>query len=400
MNNFPTGAQRPATDDARAQRIEAANDLVRRTLAQHGLMPGADGAMPDLPSGQGLMEALGRAFPNGQMLQGGGPQIDLSRFGLPQGGGLPQSLGQRGLPMGRKPTPAIHLPEGAAFRSDIFAGKSGSRAYRTYVPASVGQGAEQGAAGIVLMLHGCTQTPEDFAVGTGMNALAEDHRLVVIYPEQSRGANAQSCWNWFSKGDQRRDRGEPEILAGIVRLAMADHGVDRSRTFAAGLSAGAAMAVILGETYPDLFAAIGAHSGLPFGAASDIPGAFAAMAGTSQQGAAPAATPGTDLRTIVFHGAADGTVHPSNGAAIAARAEAAAAESVQSVETGTTGGRSFSRILTADAGGAILAEHWVIEGLGHAWSGGDAGGSYADPAGPAASAEMIRFFLDAEETSR
>ena len=117
------------------------------------------------------------------------------------------------------------------------------------------------------MLHGCTQTPDDFATGTGMNVLAETHGFIVIYPGQSCGDNAQPCWNWFSHGDQQRGRGEPTILAELTQHVARTHDIQPSLTLVAGLSAGAAMAVILGETYPDVFAAVGAHSGLPYGAA-------------------------------------------------------------------------------------------------------------------------------------
>ena len=352
MFNFNVGALRPAKDGARAQSITAANDLVQRTLAQHGLWPNG-GA--DLPA-----------------------QAPMT--------GLP---GLSGLTAGLRPAAQkLPLPNGAVFSSLSHTGRSGTRNYRVYIPAS----ASGGIAGIVLMLHGCTQTPEDFATGTGMNAQAELHRLVVIYPEQSRGANAQTCWNWFSKGDQRRDRGEPEILAGITRKAMDDHDVPASRVFVAGLSAGAAMAVILGETYPDIFAAVGAHAGLPYGAASDVPSAFAAMAGTVQQTQARTATKG--IRTITFHGTADRTVVPANSAAILRHATGAATNTIETTEKGSANGRNFQRSLTSNSKGQVLTEDWLIDGLGHAWSGGDKAGSYADPSGPDASAEMIRFFLD------
>jgi poly(hydroxyalkanoate) depolymerase family esterase len=354
MLNFKAGALRPAADGARPKHFDAANDLVRQTLSRHGLWAESDGTVTPLND---LMKGL---------------NLPAAWQDMP--GSTPRQ---------------ITLPEGAAFRSETHSGRTGSRAYRHYVPAS----ASEGVNGIVLMLHGCTQTPEDFATGTKMNALAEVHRLVVIYPEQARGANAQTCWNWFSKGDQRRGRGEPEILAGIARTAMAEHGVAAERVFVAGLSAGAAMAVILGETYPDVFAAVGAHSGLPFAAAHDVPSAFAAMAGNLQSAAAPPAA-GT-LRSIVFHGAADRTVHPSNGDEIARRAgNSLGARAIQTTETGAREGRNYRRTLTSDADGTILSEHWVIDGLGHAWSGGNGAGSYADPAGPDASAEMVRFFLD------
>ena len=361
MMNFKAGALRPAQDAACPEALAAANDLVRRTLAQHGLWsePGGAQTPPAQPSLETLMRGLAP---------------------LSKGAGV-----------GPRPAPrTLEIVEGAAFRSETHSGRTGSRAYRHYVPAS----ASEGVAGIVLMLHGCTQTPEDFALGTQMNALAEAHRLVILYPEQSRGANAQTCWNWFSKGDQRRDRGEPEILAGLTRTAMAEHGVPPERVFVAGLSAGAAMAVILGETYPDVFAAVGAHSGLPFGAARDVPSAFAAMAGDLQHASA-APPPARVVPTIAFHGTADRTVHPANGDEIARRAVAApGAQAVETQETGTQGGRGFRRTLGCDAAGRILSEHWVIDGLGHAWSGGSDAGSYADPAGPDASAEMVRFFLE------
>ncbi|WP_050525722.1 extracellular catalytic domain type 1 short-chain-length polyhydroxyalkanoate depolymerase [Pseudorhodobacter aquimaris] len=339
MKRFNAGAWRPAQADARL----AANDLVARTLGQHGLLP---------PSGQGGL--------NGLLAQLGG------------GAAAPV------------------LPEGAVFASDTFTCDAGSRAYRTYIPAP----RSGGVTGVVVMLHGCTQNPEDFAAGTGMNQLADRHGFVLVYPAQSRGGNAQSCWNWFSRGDQKRGRGEPAILAGLTRKICSVHGVGRDATFVAGLSAGAAMAAILGEAYPDVFAAIGAHSGLPVGAAKDVPSAFAAMAGTVTE-AAPAGS-GSTIRTIVFHGTADATVHPSNGDRIVQRALVGGARQViEDRQSGQINGRSYSRIIATDPDGRDMLEHWQITGLGHAWSGGQAAGSYTDTTGPDASAEMIRFFFDA-----
>ncbi len=363
MKRFNVDAPRRATNDAR---LTAANELVQRTLAQHGLLPsrGQD-KMPSMP-----------AFDNMPSM----PSLDsmLSKFAGAQGNAV---------------EPAFNLPNGAEFRTDTFTGKTGSRAYRTYIPAS----AAQGVNGVIMMLHGCTQTPEDFAAGTGMNALAETHGLVIIYPKQSRGDNAQSCWNWFSRGDQRRDRGEPAILAEIAAKVCSEHGVGRDQTFVAGLSAGAAMAVILGETYGDVFAAVGAHSGLPAGAANDVASAFAAMAGNAL---ATDVRPSnqSSVRTIVFHGTADATVHPSNGDAIAQRALAASApQSVEESSTSDVLGRRVTRTVSSDLKGTPMVEHWAIEGQGHAWSGGQSAGSYTDPKGPDASAEMIRFFLNAPD---
>jgi poly(hydroxyalkanoate) depolymerase family esterase len=227
------------------------------------------------------------------------------------------------------------------------------------------------------MLHGCTQDADDFARGTGMNAVAERHGLIVAYPEQGRAENPQACWNWFRPSDQVSGRGEPEVLAGLARALTAEFGTDPARVFAAGLSAGGAMAAILGVTHPEVFRAVGVHSGLPHGAAKDVLSAFAAMRGEAGAGTVPT------VPVIVFHGSADATVAPVNGA----RLFRAAGDTIEA--RGTTGGRSWTRQQS------VSAEHWLIDGAGHAWSGGSTEGSYADAAGPDASAEMVRFFLDA-----
>ena len=243
---------------------------------------------------------------------------------------------------------------------------------------------------LVVMLHGCTQDPDDFARGTRMNALARTQGFLVLYPSQSQRANAQRCWNWFKHNHQARGKGEPAILAGMVRDVIATHDIDPDRVYVAGLSAGGAMAAILGDAYPDLFAAVGVHSGLPTGSATDVQTAFAAMSGGAQplrRGANNGPTP----PTIVFHGDADVTVNVVNGERILAAAGLRAGSEAQ--RASSAAGVPFSRRVYVDGQGAERAEQWTIHGAGHAWSGGDLGGSYTDPRGPDASAEMLRFFL-------
>jgi poly(hydroxyalkanoate) depolymerase family esterase len=289
----------------------------------------------------------------------------------------------------------LRAPEGAAYLARSHTGSTGSRDYRLYVPAA----AAGRARGLVVMLHGCTQTPDDFAVGTGMNRFADEHGFVVAYPHQSTSANQSGCWNWFSPQDQARDLGEPSILAGLTRALVREYDIDAAQVFVAGLSAGGAMAAILVATYPDLFRAAGIHSGLAHGAASDLVSAFAAMRGTPVppgmgQRKPPIPQSKAHTRTIVFHGTADPTVHPSNGEEIFASARGGLNGAAETEQHGRSpGGRAYRRKVVTDSRGRPQLEYWTIEGLGHAWSGGHPDGSYTDALGPDASREMVRFFL-------
>ena len=287
---------------------------------------------------------------------------------------------------GRSAAPRI--PEGARFEEATFSNSSGSRQYKLYVPS----GSREKAAALVVMLHGCTQSPDDFAAGTGMNDLAEEEGFLVAYPAQPSSANASKCWNWFNSGDQRRDQGEPSLIAGITRQVLAEFCVEEGRVYVAGLSAGGAAAAILGSAYPDLYAAIGVHSGLACGAARDMPSAFAAMsqgaAATSRRGFAKAVVP-----TIVFHGDNDRTVNPINGDQVIAQSKAGAGLRVHKSSGESAGKVAYSRTVHTDENDVPLLEQWVLHGAGHAWSGGRPAGSYTEPKGPDASREMVRFFF-------
>lgn len=285
------------------------------------------------------------------------------------------------------PRPAVNpRDEDPRFTSRQLGTGAGALTYKLYVPDDH---AGRDLA-LLVMLHGCTQDPDDFARGTRMNALADEFGLVVAYPHQPRSANAQGCWNWFDPRHQKRDAGEPAALAGLAQHLAAEFGVDRKRVFVAGLSAGGAMADILSSTYPEVFAAAGIHSGLPHGAAQDVMSAFAAMKKSPRR-----ATPrrGDATRRIIFHGTADATVHPSNGDALFDRALAHDDRPTEFMTDTLINGRQVVRRSVVPANAVAETEYWVIQGAGHAWSGGDGGGSYTDTTGPDASREMIRFFL-------
>ncbi|MFO1141941.1 MAG: PHB depolymerase family esterase [Amaricoccus sp.] len=377
MNIDFAQAMSRATASVRAQDLASATEIIRAALAGQDL---AEPAAP--PSARGFRiradvedaepaEARGGRRPLREV-------VDLLRSGRQALDGIDLHL-----PGVRRP-PVPPLPEGASFAWRSHPTRAGARRYRLFVPSC----ATAELQGLVVMLHGCKQDPDDFAAGTGMNALAEEHRLLVAYPEQTGAANASKCWNWFDPAHQRRGAGEPAEIAALTRALAVEFGLSNDRVFAAGLSAGGAMAAVLAETYPDLFAAVGVHSGLAHGSASDVVSAFAAMRG---QGTPPRPSSGPGPRLIVFHGTADAVVHPANAETIVRAARADAADAVTT--RGRHGARPWQCRRTTDADARPQVELWLLEGAGHAWSGGHASGSFTDPAGPSASAEMLRFFL-------
>ena len=287
----------------------------------------------------------------------------------------------------RPPSKADIMPDGASFVEGIYKNAAGSRAYRLFIPS----GCHGQAIPLVVMLHGCTQSPEDFAAGTRMNFIAEEQTCFVAYPAQRPEANQAKCWNWFRPADQQRGGGEPSLIAGITRQIMRDHSVDPRRVYVAGLSAGAAATAVMGSTYGDLYAAVGIHSGLACGAATDLPSALIAM----KQGG-PEAMPGDgrSIPTIVFHGDCDTTVHSKNGGHIVRQSVGGTSTKVKVHRGQVPGGHAYTCTIHTDAGGRGILEHWEIHGAGHAWSGGSPAGSYTDPDGPDATREMLRFFLE------
>jgi poly(hydroxyalkanoate) depolymerase family esterase len=327
---------------------------------------GAGGALrPDKTAGPPDLEQMMQAF-----------------RGLPKLGAL-SSIGDGLGPAQRAP---VHVPEGARFEERTFSSDAGSRTYKVYVPS----GYSGQSLPVVVMLHGCTQNPDDFAAGTRMNEVAEEQAFLVAYPRQPQSANMQKCWNWFNVADQQREGGEPSLIAGIAMQVVEEFSADPARVYVAGLSAGGAAAAIMAATYPDIFAAVGVHSGLACGAARDMPSAFAAMGGG---GTLRPRGEGRTVPTIVFHGDADRTVNPVNSDHVIAQAGEEAALTKVVTHGETPGGMAYTRTVQLDDAGGEVLEQWVLHGVGHAWSGGSISGSYTDARGPDASREMIRFFL-------
>jgi poly(hydroxyalkanoate) depolymerase family esterase len=359
----------PASDAA------AETPRVHPVPAPQARLAQADAATPATPSDAG--RGTRRAAPAAEAT----PSAPAS-WRQRMAAALPAVADAAGRGGANRPTPA--LPPGARFETRQYQGRDGSRAYRLFVPA----GHDGRRLPLLVMLHGCTQTPEDFAVGTGMNALAQAEGLLVAWPEQPSSANASRCWNWFNAGDQARDRGEPALIAGITREVIAGGGVDPTRVYVAGLSAGGAAAAVLGAAYPELYAAVAVHSGLACGSARDLPSALAAMrqGGAGDRGRAP-------VPTIVIHGDGDRTVHPDNAGHVLVQAGAGIELSARIERGHSDGGVAWTRTVHTDADGRDLLEDWTVHGVGHAWSGGNAQGSHTAPQGPDASAAILRFLL-------
>lgn len=277
------------------------------------------------------------------------------------------------------------------FINKTFNNAAGTRAYKLYIPSAyAGQ-----PLPLVIMLHGCTQSSVDFAAGTRMNVLAERDTFFVAYPEQAQSANGSKCWNWFQPANQHRGKGEPSLIAGITREIMSGYHIDARRVYVAGMSAGGAMSTIMAATYPDLYAAVGVHSGLAYGAAHDFRSGFEAMKKGASQHMQQLAQA---IPLITFHGDRDTTVATIN-------ADHMLDQWLQGIEDGrkpaggatverghVAGGHDYTRFTYPDAHGRAIVEKWIVHHAGHAWSGGSSSGSFTEPKGPDASTEMVRFF--------
>lgn len=272
---------------------------------------------------------------------------------------------------------------------------AGALRYKLFVPQSYAASAAK--VPLIVMLHGCTQDPDDFALGTQMNALAESGTALVAYPQQPAQANVQKCWNWFRPEDQSRGSGEPERISAIVRQIIGEYRVDTRKVFVAGLSAGGAMAVILGRCYPDLFAAIAVHSGLPYACANNVVSALSVMRDAKSAHGSQARSP-LAMPTLVICGDGDKTVDPGNSDAIvdeAVRDWPSNDQLTRDAPTSTTaGGRGATCATFRNAAGRVVIESWKVSGGGHTWFGGDARGSHTDASGPSASELIVQFFDD------
>ena len=404
MNDQMQAAMAEATHLTRAGRLAEATTLIQRTLGGMSALAGRS-TRAGVPNEAGVRVVEVTPPLLGPTIQGGvgaSPGPANARPAVPPQTPSPGALQlpgslhgstRRGQPlMPGAVSPSSH--PGGRFVDGAYSNTAGTRTYKLYIPRSyTGQ-----AVPLVIMLHGCTQNPVDFAAGTRMNMFAEGQTFLVAYPEQVSSANNSKCWNWFQPSDQQRGMGEPSLIAGITRQIMNSHHVDSNRVYVAGMSAGGAMAAIMAATYPDLYAAVGVHSGLAYRAAHDVRSGFAAMRRGTGQSARQLTTA---IPLIVFHGDRDTTVSPVNADHLLdqwlrarSHEQGKSAHSTKVEQRQVAGGRAYTRSMYHDASGHVIAEKWLVHQAGHAWSGGNSDGSFTDPKGPDASTEMLRFFAE------
>jgi poly(hydroxyalkanoate) depolymerase family esterase len=270
----------------------------------------------------------------------------------------------------------------------------------------------------LVLLHGCTHDADEMAEISGMNELAGANRFLVVYPEQSFLANLLKCWNWFDPKHQSRDAGEPSILAAMVAQLRSHHNIDSDRIYVAGVSAGGAMAVIAAVAYPDLFAGLAVCAGGEYKAATSVSGGLGVMQHGGpdpiQQGQAAfeAMKDGLGRKArprmpvIVFHGTADNRVSPINAEQVitqwgktneclaAAHGDSEFALCEEVIDGKVPNGHTYQKVVYTDHTGRLLMEKWIVQGMGHAWSGSPQPHKHGDPRGPRASAEIWRFFRE------
>ncbi len=367
MNSLPGNAMGDALKMTRAGQLMKATVLIQSVLSGNAMADGAE-------STDSVIMKPAKADSSAAWQQADGSWVMPPKFKNIFGGA--QHFGE----------PIEEQDDLEQFHTHTFQNAAGMRRYKLYIPKAF----EGQPMPLIVMLHGCTQSADDFAAGTRMNALAEKHGFLVVYPEQAQNDNVSKCWNWFNTKNQQEGQGEASLIAGITRRVMLEYKVDPNRVYIAGLSAGGAAAAIMGAAYPDLYAAVGVHSGLACGSANSLPAALAAM----RQGAAGKSCQNNSagLPTIVFHGDKDSTVHPSNSEYILKQVNARGKTIIERGKVQS--GYAFTRTLYSDAAGNNNHEQWVIHGAGHAWSGGSSAGSYTDSKGVDASKEMVRFFLE------
>lgn len=285
---------------------------------------------------------------------------------------------------------AAVAPAGAAgtFRS----GRHDARAYALYVPSS------PAAAPLVVALHGCWQTPEDFALGTRLNDAAERRGLVVLYPAQSRRDNAYRCWNWFLPTHQAAARGEPAAILAMARHVQEELAMKDPRLVVLGFSAGGFMAVNLACVAPQTVAGIGVMAGGPYRCGVGAGAAIQCMRGragdpaaSAEQCLAAAGARTLPMRASLWQGGADSVVDAANLSALETMLARALGTATLVTETAEGAVHSVHR----DRRGTPRLETWLVRSMGHAWSGGDPRGTHTFPQGPDATERMLDFLLPA-----
>ncbi|GCE09421.1 extracellular catalytic domain type 1 short-chain-length polyhydroxyalkanoate depolymerase [Dictyobacter aurantiacus] len=305
-------------------------------------------------------------------------------------------------------SPAAHAATAGKLQQFSYLGAAGLYTYDVYTPANYQVGT---SVPLIVVLSGCTVDAATMAADTGMNALADQKQFIVAYLQQEAFANASLCWNFFLSSNQYRGMDETAEIAGITQTVENTSSlwtINKHRVYIAGISSGGAMAVNMGAAYPDLYTAIGVHSGVEYQAVTSFSLSASVTGGPPPvlQGDLAYQTMGRYARavpTIDIQGTADTVVWPVNGDQVIQQwmetdHDASGGTynvSFSSPATTTSGqvpgGHSYTTYTWNNNSGQEIEEYWVINGMGHAWSGGT--GLWGDPAGPSANLALYNFFM-------
>jgi len=287
-----------------------------------------------------------------------------------------------------------------------YTSSEGTRPWRLFVPS---RATNAMPSMLLVMLHGCTQSANDFAAGSRMDVVAEEQGYFVLYPEQLAKANARSCWNWFDAAHQMHGHGEPSLIAGMVNEIARKYAIDAARVHLVGVSAGAAMATLTAVAYPQQFATLTSASGIGWRAATDVVRALTVMQKgggdglpTSQMMIAAMGSTARAVPTLVLHGGRDAVVNAKNADdlatqwvgvhdALRARNGEPALLADAAAATRSDNGYTVNERSWRDSKGSARVTLIRIEDLGHAWSGGSTVGTFTDAKGPDASRLIAAF---------
>jgi len=305
--------------------------------------------------------------------------------------------------------------EAGRIESGSYYSFNGMRSYKVFLPSNHSESTNHGKIPVIIALHGCMQDSESFAAGTRLNEWAEKLGFAVYYPEQSKFFNIYNCWNWFLPTNQMKNTGEAELIMGGLKKVTREFSLNKDKTFLLGMSSGGAVVSILANCYPRSFQAVATHHGTMYKAASDVFSAkevvyngskiapeVAAAKGYSCSGFTPKKNP---LPAVIIHGSRGAVMRAIHATQVESELRIFndyldngirdnSLDDEMTFEKFTPDNLYSYDVVTWSHRGRPYIKRYMIETLGHAWSGGDNQYEFNDPHGPDATKIILDFFSE------